>query len=76
MARIPDPDRDDRLTRLGRDWFAEVRARHAVDEGDRARRERKRDDVGSSGDDGDGSWFDWLFGDGDGTDPAGDAAGD
>lgn len=56
---------EDRLTRLGQEWFAEVRRKNADQD---AKPARSRDS-GDGGSDGDGSLWDWLFG-GDGADGA------
>lgn len=55
-------ERDERLGRLARQWFAEVRAQEA-DEAAAERRAHRASRNRSA--DGDGPW-DWLFGDGDG----------
>lgn len=59
-------ERDARLSRLGRQWFAEVRAREAQERradaaADRRARRASRDRSG----DADGPW-DWLLGGGEG----------
>lgn len=70
MSQHPDTDplRDERLTRLGREWFADVRRRHPDEE---AERKTRKD---GSGDGDDGGLLDWLLG-GDDAD-GGDASGD
>lgn len=50
---------DDRLTRLGREWFAEVRRTNPGEEGERKRRQRKGDGERETG------FWDRLFGEGD-----------
>ena len=59
-----DPVPDARLTRLGREWFADVRRRHPEPGPEPERTARK--DRSASGDD--GGLLDWLLGDGDGDD--------
>lgn len=66
QRRDIDPVPDERLTRLGREWFAEARRRNPEDEPERkARKDR-------SGDGDDGGLWDWLLGDGDAADAGGD----
>lgn len=62
-------ERDERLGRLARHWFAEIRAEEAAAQAaERRARPDRRDRAG----DGDGPW-DWLFGgDGDADGDGGD----
>lgn len=65
QRRDTDPV-DDRLARLGREWFADVR--RANPEQEPARKARK--DLSVDGDD--GGLLDWLMGDGDAAEAGGD----
>lgn len=59
MAKITPPLVDDRLARLGRDWFADVRRQDA------AEKKRAKTSGRDGSDAGEGGFLDWLFGDGD-----------
>lgn len=70
MTKLPDPNMDPRLQRLGREWFAQVRSQDQADRGATGKSRRKS---GTEGGDGDVGWFDGWFssdcaggGDGDG----------
>ena len=52
----PFPPLDDRLARLGREWFADVRRNQPVEPAPVTRTDR-----GSGGDPGSGNAWDWLF---------------
>lgn len=64
VPKEPVIETDDRVLRLGAEWYAEVRRKTEPEP------PRKR----ASGEDG-GGFLDWLFGDGS-SDAAGDAGGD
>ena len=66
---MPTERNDERLKRLGQEWFAEVRAKNP----EPARAAKRQDASDGAGDD--GGLFDWLF-DGGSDDCGSDSGGD